>query len=119
MTIGRGCLAGTPTVGSCPRLNDMAAPARAGTRPGVIGVLVNREEDKADRPLRTPELARRFDAVKPRHGDVEHHGIRMGPLSLSKEFASIVHSTDHQTLAGQRVDRHGEHRLIMILKQHA
>ena len=80
---------------------------------------MDREEDEAGRPLRAPELARRFDTVEPRHGDVEHDDIRMEPLRLSKEFASIAHSTDHQTLAGQRVGRQREHRRMIISQQHA
>ena len=69
---------------------------------------------EAGRPLRAPELARRFDAVEPRHGDVEHDDIRMEPFRLSEEFVSIARSTDHQTFAGQRVDRQREHRRMII-----
>ena len=71
--------------------NDIAEPARIECGAGVVGVFVDREEDEAGRPLRTLELARRFDAVEPRHGDVEHDDIRMEPLRLSKEFASVAH----------------------------
>ena len=49
---------------------------------------MDREEDKAGRPVRALELARRFDAVKPLHGDVEHNDIRMEPLRLGEELAS-------------------------------
>jgi hypothetical protein len=41
--------------------------------------------------VRALELARRFDALESRHGDVEHDDIRMERLSLSEEFASIAH----------------------------
>jgi hypothetical protein len=61
---------------------------------------MEREEDKTGRPVRAPELARRFDAVEPRHGDVEHDDIRIEPLRLSKKFVSIAHRTDHQIFAG-------------------
>jgi hypothetical protein len=55
---------------------------------------VDGEEDQARRQARAPELARGFDAVEPRHGDVEHDDIRMEPLRLSEECASIAHRTD-------------------------
>ena len=63
-------------------------------------------------------MTRGFDAVEPRHGDVEYDDIRMEALRLSEEFASIAHSTDHQTLAGQRFGRQREHRLMIIGQQH-
>src|SRR5271157_4850341 len=90
--IGERCPDGRQEVGSEPRLNDIAEPARIECGLGEVGVFVDREEDQARRLVRAPELARRFDAVEPRHGDVEHDDIRMESLRLSKEFASIAHS---------------------------
>ena len=80
---------------------------------------MDREEDEAGRPLRASELARRFDAVKPRHGDVEHDDIRMKPLRLGEELASIAHGTDHQIFVRQRVGGQREHRRMIIRQQHA
>src|SRR5271165_163469 len=85
------CPDGRQEVGSEPRLNDKAKPARIECGLSEVGVFVDREEDQACRPLRAPELARRFDAVEPRHCDVEHDDIRTEPLRLSEECASIAH----------------------------
>ncbi len=88
--IGKRCPYGGKEIGSEPRLNDITEPARLKCGPGVVGVFVDREKDETSRPLRAPELARRFDAVKPGHGYVQHDDIRMEPLRLSQEFASIA-----------------------------
>ena len=88
--IGERCPDGRQEVRSEPRLNDIAEPARIECGSGEVGVFVDREEDQAHRPRRAPELARRFDAVEPRHGDVEHDDIRMELLRLSEEFAPIL-----------------------------
>ena len=80
---------------------------------------MDREEDQAHRPVRASELARRFDAVEPRHGDAEHDQIRMESLRLSEECASIAHCTDDATFAGQRVGRQREHCRMIISQQHA
>src|SRR5271165_5711290 len=89
--IGERCPDGRQEVGSEPRLNDIAEPARIEYGSGEVGVFVDREEDQARRPVQAPQLARRFDAVEPRHGDVEHDDVRMEPLRLSQECASIAH----------------------------
>src|SRR5271166_3468340 len=89
--IGERCPDGRQEVGSEPRLNDIAEPARIECGSGEVGVFVDREEDQARRPVRVPELTRRFDAIEPRHGDIEHDYIGMEPLGLSQEFASIAH----------------------------
>ena len=78
-------------VGSEPRLNDITEPARIECGPGKVGVFVDREEDQARRPVRAMKLARRLDAVEPWHGDVQDDDIRMEPLRLSEQFASIAH----------------------------
>ena len=85
------CPDGGQEVRSEARLDDIAEPARIECGAGVVGVFVDREEDDAGRPLRASKLARRFDAVEPRHGDVEHDDIRMEPLRLGEELASIAH----------------------------
>lgn len=79
---------------------------------------MDREKDETSRPLRAPELARRFDAVEPRHGDVEHDDIRMKPLRLGEEQASLAHRTDDEKFVSQRVGRQCEHRLMIIGQQH-
>ena len=79
---------------------------------------MDREEDEAGRPLRASELARRFDAIEPRHGDSKDDDIGMKPLCLGEQFASIARSTDHQALAGQRFGRQREQRLMTIGRQH-
>lgn len=117
--IRKRCPDGRQEVGSEPSLNDIAESARIEGGAGVVGVFMDCDEDNAGGPLRAPELARRFDTVEPRHGDVEHDDIRMKPLRLSKEFASIAHSTDDQTLAGRRLGRQRERRLMTIGQQHA
>src|SRR5271165_875412 len=89
--IGERCPDGRQKIGSEPRLNDIAEPACIECGLGEVGVFVDREKDQARGPVRAPELARRFDAVEPRHGDIEHDDIRMKPLRLSEEFASIAH----------------------------
>ena len=73
------------------RLDDIAESARVECGAGVVGVFVDREEDEAGRRLRASELARRFNAVKTRHGDVEHDDIRMEALRLGEKFVSIAH----------------------------
>ena len=83
--IRKRCPDGREKVGSEPRLNDIAEPARIECGAGVVGVFVGRKEDGAGRPLRAPELARRFDAVEPRHGDIEHDDIEMEPLRLGEK----------------------------------
>jgi hypothetical protein len=88
--IGERSPDGRQEVGSEPPLKDIAEPARIECRLGEVGVFVDREEDQARRPVRATQLARRFDAVEPRHGDVEHDDIRMELLRLSEEFASIL-----------------------------
>ena len=93
--IGKRRPCGGEAIGSEPRLNNVAEPARIKCGPGVVGVFVDREKDETSRPLRAPQLARRFDDVEPRHGDVEYDDIRMEALRLSEEFASIARSTDH------------------------
>ncbi len=75
-------------VRSDPRLHDIAESARI---EGGAGVVVDREEDEAGRPLRASELACCFDAVKPRHGDIEDDDVRMKPLRLREKLASIAH----------------------------
>ena len=80
-------MAGRRSEASRP-LNDIAKPARIEYGLSEVGVFVDCEEDQA---RRVPELARRFDAVEPRHGDVEHDDIRMEPLRLSEECVSIAH----------------------------
>jgi hypothetical protein len=112
--VGERCPDGRQEVGSEPRLNDIAVPARIECGPGEVGVFVDGEKDQARGPVRAPELARGFDAVEPRHGDVEHDQIRMEPLGLSEEFASIAHCTDDQTFAGQRRGRQREHCRMII-----
>ena len=76
------------------RICNIAESARIECGAGVVGVVVDREEDKAGRPLRAHEWTRGFDDVEPRHGDVEYDDIRMEALRLSEEFASIARSTD-------------------------
>src|SRR5271166_432473 len=88
--IGERCSDARQEVGSEPRLNDIAEPARIECGPGEVDVFVEREEDQSRRVVRAPELARRFDAVETRHSDVEHDQIRMEPLCLSEECASIA-----------------------------
>ena len=85
---------GRQEIGSEPRFNDITEPARIECGLREVGVFMDREEDQARRPVRAPQLARRFDAVEPRHGDVEHDDIRMEPFLLSEECASIAHRTD-------------------------
>ena len=63
--------------------------------------------------------ARRFDAVEPRHGDVEHDDMRMEPLRFSKKFASIADGTDDQIFAGQHSGRQREHGRMIISQEHA
>ena len=48
---------GAQEVGSEPRLNDIAEPARIECGPGEVGVFVDREEDQAGRSVRAPEFA--------------------------------------------------------------
>src|SRR5271157_4777758 len=79
--IGERCPDGRQEVGSESRLNDIAEPTRIECGSGEVGVFVDREEDQARRPVRAPQLTRRFDAVEPR--DVEHDNIRMEPLRFS------------------------------------
>ena len=64
--------------------------------------------------MRAPELARRSDAVEPRHGNVEHDDIRMEPLRFSEEFVSIAYCTDDQRFVGQRASSQREHRRAII-----
>src|SRR5208282_2225170 len=47
--IGERCPDGRQQVGSEPRLNDIAEPARIECGPGEVGVFVDREEDQARR----------------------------------------------------------------------
>jgi hypothetical protein len=89
--IGKRFSDGRQEIGSEPRLDDIAEPARIECGPGEVGVFVDGEEDQARRSVLAPELARRFDTVEPRHADVEHNDIRMESLRLSQEFASIAH----------------------------
>ena len=98
------------------RLDDIAAPSAAR---GVVGIFVDREKDEAGRSPRAPELACRFDAVQPRHGNVEHDDIRMEPLRLREEFGSIADPGDYQTFTGQHFGRHREHGRMIISQQHA
>jgi hypothetical protein len=117
--IGERCPDGRQQVGSEPRLNDIAEPACIECGPGEVGVLVDGEEDQTRRPVQAPELTRSFDAVEPRHGDVEHDQIRMEPLRLSEECASIAHCTNDQTFVGQCRGRQREHCGMIISQQHA
>ena len=89
--IRKRCPYGREKVRSEPRLHDIAESARIQCGAGVVSVFVDREEDEAGRLRQASELARRLDAVEPRHGDVEHDDIRMEALRLSKEFASIAY----------------------------
>ena len=68
--------------------------------------------------MRASELARRFDAVEPRHGNVENDDIREEALRLSEELASIAHRTADEKFVGERVDRQCEHRLMIVGQQH-
>ena len=88
--IRKRCPYGGEEIRGEPRLNNVARPAGIECCPGVVGVFVDREKDEADRPLRAHELTRRFDAVEPRHGDVEDDDIGMEPLYLGEELASIA-----------------------------
>jgi len=63
--MGERCPDGRQEVGSEPRLNDIAEPARIECGPGEVDVFVDREEDQARRPVRAPALARRFAAQMP------------------------------------------------------
>jgi hypothetical protein len=64
-------------------------------------------------------LARRFDAVEPRHGNVEDNNVRVEPLRLGEELVSITHSSDYQTFTGERVGRQRKYRRMIISEQHA
>ena len=77
------------------RICNIAEPARIECGAGAVAVFMDREEGGRQAPLRALELARRCDAVKSRHGNVEHDDIRMKPVRLSQELASIARSTDH------------------------
>jgi hypothetical protein len=117
--IGKRCPDGRQKVGSEPRLNDIAEPARIECGLGEVGVFVDREEDQARRPVQAPESARRFDAVEPRHGDVEHDDIRMESLRLKQEFASVAHGTDDETFTRENLGRQREHCRMIIGQEHA
>ena len=117
--IRKRCPDGRQEVGGEPRLNNVAEPARIECGPGVVGVFVDREENKASRSVRAPEPARRFNAVEPRHRNVEHDDVRAEPLRLSEELVSITHSSDYQTFTGERVGRQRKYRRMIISEQHA
>jgi hypothetical protein len=102
-----------------PRLNNVAEPARIECGPGVVGVFVDREKDEPSRLVRAPELTRRFNAVEPRHRNVEHDDVRAEPLRLSEELVSITHSSDYQTFTGERVGGQRKYRGMIISEQHA
>jgi len=116
--IGQRCPNGRQEIRSEPRLDDIAQAARIECCPGEVGVFMDCEEDQAHRPVRAPELARRFDAVEPRHGDVEHDDIRMESLRFSEEFVSIAHNTNDGTFATQRICRQRAHCQMIISQQY-
>jgi hypothetical protein len=117
--IGECCPDGRQEVRSEPRLNNITEPARIQCGLGEVGVFVDREKDEAGTPVRAAKLARRFDAVEPGHGDVEHDDIRMEPLRFSKKFASIADGTDNAIFAGQHGGRQREHGRMIISQEHA
>ena len=85
-----------------PRLrSNVAEPARIECCAGVVGVFVDREKDETGRPRRAPELARRFDAVEPRHGDVEHDDVSIEPLRLSESWRFRTSRRDTNTSQSQ------------------
>ena len=89
--IRKRCPYGGEEIRGEPRINNVAEPARIECGPGEVGVFVNGEKDETGRLVRAPELACRFNAVEPRHGNVEHDDIRMKPLRLGEELAPIAH----------------------------
>ena len=73
------------------RLHDIAESARIERGTRVVRVFMDRQEDQAGRLIEVEQLARRFDAVQPRHGDVENDDIWTKPLRLDEELTSIAH----------------------------
>jgi hypothetical protein len=80
---------------------------------------VDRQENETGRLVRAPKLSRGFNAVEPRHCNVEDNNVRVEPRRLSEEFASITHSSDYQTFTGERVGRQRKYRRMIISEQHA
>jgi hypothetical protein len=117
--IGEGCPDGRQEIGGEAGFYDIAKPACVLCGPGVVGVLVDCEEDKAGSRVRVPKSPRRFNAVKPRHGDVKHYDIGIESLRLSEQLVSIGRSSDYQTFTGQNISRQGEHRRMIIGEQHS
>jgi hypothetical protein len=119
MAIGERCSDRGQEVGGEPRLDDIAESARVECSLDEVRVFVDRQENETGRLVRAPELARRFNAVEPRHGNVEDNNVRVEPLRLSEEFASITHSSHYRTFTGQRVGRQRKYRRMIISEQHA
>jgi hypothetical protein len=112
--IRKRCLDGRQEIRSEARLHDIAESARVESGASVVRIFMDRQEDQAGRLIEVEELARRFDPVKPRHGDVENDNIWMKPLRFHEKLPSIADGTDHQTFVRQRVGGQREHRRMIV-----
>ena len=98
---------------------DLEAKLSAGIYEQLFERIVGGEFAVNARLPSETELARRFDAVETRHGDVEHDDVRVETLRLGEELASVAHRTDHQVFTSQCIGRQREHRRMIIRQQHA